>query len=103
MSARFCEFAFAVPVQEFPEIAEAILALVVKAEGEYVRIHNLQELEVVRKYPAISLALLYAILPSQIAMWPYDIDKAFDQLENGNSALAADLRLVELRRQWHAR
>ena len=103
VSSRLCELAFVNP-EIFPDIVYAVVPLIEKAEGEHLLLHELTKPDsVVDKYPKDTLALLYAILPTDISLWPYRIEEVLQKLELAASDLLTDPKLIEIKRQWASR
>lgn len=104
VSARLCNLAFA-SVDLFPKIVEVIVSLVSVIEDEHFIAPNLGHAqdEIVIQYPHQTLALLFAILSTNAAVWPYDIGEVLDRIGNAESSLRNDSRLIELQRRWNTR
>ena len=104
VSARLCDLAFS-NAKRFPEMAELILPLVSKSDRDHLNLPNLQRSKdnIVDLYPSQSLALLHAVLPDNVAAWPYGIGETLTRIGQSSSSLANDERLLELRRKWDAR
>jgi hypothetical protein len=61
------------------------------------------EANLVNKFPEKMLALLSAVLPEDVAAWPYDIEDMLERIGSAEPSLVRDSRLVELKRRWNAR
>ena len=61
------------------------------------------EANVVDKFPEKMLALLSAVLPEDVEVWPYDIEDVLERIGSADLSLVKDPRLVELKRRWNAR
>ena len=103
-SARLCDLAFSNP-QMFPRISELVTDLVTKVSDQHLVLTNLQDEEsvIVNEYPKRVLALLSAILPDDVAKWPYRIEGILQRLERAEPSLIKDDLLIELKRKWNAR
>ena len=89
----------------FPEIADFIIPLVTKSDREHLWLPDLKESagNMVDKYPDKMLALLSAVLPENVAVWPYDIEDVLKRIGIADPSLRKDPRLIELKRRWNAR
>ncbi|MGL5448051.1 MAG: SIR2 family protein [Rhabdaerophilum sp.] len=103
-SARLCELAFS-SGEQFPEIADLVLPLLVKIERDHLRMPELRRSgkNVVDEYPVQALALLHAALPDNALAWPYGIEATLQRIGEADSSLNSDERLIALRRRWDAR
>jgi len=103
VTVRLLDLAFS-DVTTFPEIADIILPLVAKSDRGDLWLPNLMESEanLVDKFPAKMLALLSAILPENVEVWPYDIEDVLERIGSADPTLVKDPRLVELKRRWNA-
>jgi hypothetical protein len=104
ITARLLDLAFS-DATTFPEIADIIMPLVTKSNREHLWLPALRESEgnVVDKYPDKMLALLSAVLPENVEVWPYDIEDALERIRIADPSLVKDPRLVELKHRWNAR
>jgi hypothetical protein len=104
ITATLLDLAFS-DATTFPEIADIIMPLVTKSDREHLWLPDLRKSEgnVVDKYPDKMLALLSAVLPENVAVWPYDIENALERIGISDPSLLKDPRLVELKRRWNAR
>ena len=104
VSSRLCDIAFT-DADSFPKIVDLILPLVTPADQEHLSLPQLRRSKdtVVDEYPEKTLALLSAILPEQVYLWPYDIEDVLKRIEDADSSLMKDSRLIELKRRWNAR
>lgn len=98
ISARLCEVAFSQKTN-FPTVARAILPHVSRVEEEHVYIPELRKTEDTNafKHPKEMLDLLYAILPTNTAMWPYGASAALKAIEQSDASLLRDPKLIELK------
>lgn len=104
ISARLCDLAFS-SEKHFPVLVDLILPLLSKADGAHFSLPQLRrsESKLVDMYPEQTLILLYAVLPDNIAAWPYGIEAALMRIAEADKRLANDGRLLELRRKWDSR
>lgn len=104
VSACLCELVFSQP-EFFPELFEVVLPLLGKIGRNHLNLYKLQKnkYELVKAHPEKILSLLYAVLPDEIASWPYDIGELLGQIGAANTDLNTDARLIELRRHWNSR
>ena len=104
MSARLCDLAFS-NVERFPEIAEIVLPLLTTIDRDHLMLPDLRKSKdnIVDLYPKQTLALLHAVLPDNVAVWPYNIEETLQRISEADSSLKSDERLLELRRKWNAR
>lgn len=103
-TAALCNLAFS-NESAFPEIVDIIIPLVTQSGEEHLSLHGLEEAKgkIVDKYPQKMLALLFAVLPEEVAVWPYGIDGILERIGTADSSLLKDPRLVELKRRWTGR
>jgi len=68
-------------------------------------LHNLRKSkdDIVDLYPQQTLALLHAVLPDNVAAWPYGIEAILHQIGEADENLRLDERLIELNRKWNSR
>lgn len=104
MSARLCDLAFS-NVKRFPEIAEIVLPLLTSIDRDHLMLPNLRKTQdnIVDLYPEKTLALLHAVLPDNVAAWPYGIEATLNRIGEANESLKSDERLLELNRKWSSR
>jgi hypothetical protein len=103
VSARLCELTFS-NLEVFPEVADVVLNLLTKADGEHLTMHDLTSSNaLVERYPERTLALLYAVLPNDTSGWPYLINEVLDRICTSDPVLRTDERLIELKRRWNSR
>lgn len=102
-SARLCEIALN-QKEKFPEICDVIIKLVAKVEDEFVHIPEIRKTakdeegsDLAEKYPEDYLNLLYAILPDQPEKWPYGSVDVLRKIEESNSNLLKNPKLIELK------
>ncbi len=104
ITGRLLDLAFS-DVTTFAEIADIILPLVTESDRGHLWLSNRMKSEgnVIDKFPAKVLMLLYAILPENVEVWPYDIEDVLERIGSADLSLVKDPRLVELKRRWNAR
>ena len=104
VSARLCDLAFS-NEERFPEMAELVLPLITKIDRDHLMLPNLRRSKdnIVDLHPRQSLALLHAVLPDNVAAWPYGFGDILTRIGEADNTLGNDERLLELRRKWDAR
>jgi len=104
MSARLCDLAFS-NTKRFTEIAKIILPFLTTIDRDHLMLPILQESKdnIVDLHPHQTLALLHAVLPDNVAAWPYNIEKTLQRMSEADSTLNSDEKLLELKRKWNAR
>lgn len=104
MSARLCGLAFS-NAKSFPEIAEKVLPLLTTIDRHNLILHDLiqPENKIVDLYPRQTLAILHAVLPDDVASWPYGIENIIHRIGETDDGLILDERLLELKRKWNSR
>lgn len=103
-SARLVELAFAVP-EHFMDVSEKILPLLTKVERGRMLLPSVRRegSNIVDIHPERVLAVLHAVLPENVAAWPYEIDATLIRIGVAMPVLQQDERLIELNRKWNAR
>jgi len=97
ISARLCDLALG-QKEKYPEVAEAVTALVSKIESEHVflpALHN-EEGSKALEFPRHTLNLLYAVLPDDAWRWPYGAGALLNELEKVDPAIAKDPKFTDL-------
>lgn len=104
VSARLCDIAFS-NAERFPEMVAIILPIVTTIDGHYLRFPSLHTSadSIINLHPRDTLALLHAVLPEDVAAWPYGMDSVLHRIGEADSSLSADERLLELKRRWNSR
>jgi len=104
ISSRLCDLAFS-SIVNFSKIANIILPLLTKINQEHMFVHNPGEgkSDIVNRFPKKTLAILNAILPEDVSVWPYGIENVLEQIAIADSSLLNDSRLIELKRRWNDR
>ena len=104
ISAQLCDLAFS-NAGRFAEIAEIILPLLTTIGRDDLMLYNLGKPEnnIVDLYPQQTLALLHAVLPDDISLWPYGIESIIQRIKEADESLRSDERLIELNRKWNSR
>lgn len=104
VSKRLFDLAF-VDKGIFPELAEAALPLLTEISDQYYLFAILQPpcVEIVSGYPLETLSLICAVLPKDVANWPYNTDEMLKILDNAGESVRNDARLIEIKRKWDSR
>jgi SIR2-like domain len=104
VAARLCDLAFS-NEKNFPEITEIVLPLLSKTDGGHLMLPNLRRSKdnIVDLHPRLTLILLFAVLPDNVASWPYGIEGTLARIGEADISLKNDERLLELQRRWDAR
>lgn len=104
ISARLCEVAFA-SGEHFPTISTKILPILGRVDRFNLIIPDIRNNgnTVFDKYPQQALAILYSALPTDAIAWPYGIDEVLQRIEQADSSLRTDERLISLKQQWDSR
>jgi hypothetical protein len=104
ISAQLCKLAFS-NAKGFPDIAEVILPLLTTIDRNQLMLHGLLDSNenIVDMYPQQTLAILHAVLPDNVASWPYGIEAILHRIGEVDNSLARDERLLELNRKWNSR
>ncbi len=104
VSKRLFDLAF-VDKGIFPELAEAALPLLTEISDQYYLFAILQPpcVEIVSGYPLETLSLICAVLPKDVANWPYNIGEMLDFLGNAGESVRNDARFIKLKRKWDSR
>lgn len=87
------------------EIADVVLPLMSQVRHEFIGLHSLRnaQSDIIGRFPEKVLALLFAILPDDVAAWSYAIEGVLERIGAADPSLLTDGRLVELKRRWNAR
>lgn len=102
---RLCTLAFD-DEAHFPELVSAILPLVSEAEVGSMALPLQQDKigTIAEKYPDRVLDLLAAVLPGEVARWPYGMDdQTLERLIKAKPRLTTDLRMIRLKSIWERR
>lgn len=104
ISARLCDLAFS-DLHQFQKVSEAVLPLLETAEQRFLSLPELRKSKdsIVDRHPEQTLAILHAVLPEQVSMWPYGMGEILDRLIERMGHPVRDERLLELRRRWDSR
>lgn len=104
ISARLCEIAFA-SGKHFSTISKKVLPILGRVERFNLILPDIRSNvdTVFDKYPQQALAILYSALPTNALAWPYGIDEALQRIEQADSSLRTDERLISLKQQWDSR
>lgn len=98
ISASLCNLALS-QADNFPEVAREVSHLVSRIEGEHPFISELHRMEEEhsKKHPRELLDLLYAILPTNPALWPHGASAALKDMESAAPVLLRDPKFIELK------
>lgn len=104
VSAKLCDIAFS-NENWFPQLATIVLPLLTKFDGDRLTLPNLRQSRdnIVDRHPREMLLLLHAVLPDNVAHWPYGIDETITRIGQADRSLDRDERLIELKRKWDSR
>lgn len=104
VTSILCDIAFA-DEERFPEIVENVLPHMTCISKQYLPYYKVlsRDKSVVDRYPERTLTLIFTVLTEDARNWPYGIDRILSRIEQADSTLAGDSRLVELKRRWNAR
>jgi hypothetical protein len=104
ISAQLCKLAFS-NAKGFPDITEVILPLLTTIDRNQLMLHGLLDSNenIVDMYPQQTLAILHAVLPDNVASWPYGIQAILHRIGEVDNSLTRDERLLELNRKWNSR
>jgi hypothetical protein len=101
---QLCTLAFD-DEKHFPELVRAILPLVVDSQigrAAWQLPHGKIE-SISKNYPDQLLGLLAAVLPEEVAQWPYGVDHILEQLIKAKPRLTTDQRMIRLKGIWDRR
>jgi len=103
MSARICNLILS-DAKYFPEIADIVIPLLTRVDQDYLTLSHLQREDnlIIRSYPERVLAILYTVLPDNVAVWPFGIETVLQRIGEAKESLKADSRLIELNRKWNS-
>lgn len=103
ISACLCELAFS-NVELFPKIADIVLPLLTKIDRNH-GMHSSRKSrdDIADLYPRQILALLDAVLPDDVAAWPFGIEVTLQHIGEAANELKRDQRWLELNRKWNSR
>jgi hypothetical protein len=101
---RLCTLAFD-DEPHFPELVGAILPLVSRADGGSLTLPLVRATDetITKNYPDQVLELLDAVLPDDVARWPYGLQQTLERLTQAKPALTSDPRMIRLRGIWERR
>jgi len=104
ISSKLCSLAFSSEAI-FSPVADTILPLLTKIEGEGIIVPHLSEIktEIIENYTEKTLDILWAVLPEDATKWSYGLGDVLHKIGEANPALLRDSRLIELKRRWNAR
>jgi hypothetical protein len=89
----------------FPEVADAVLPLLTMAEQDHLFLPELRKSKdtIVDLHPGHVGAVLHAILPENVAAWPWGIGDILQRLIDDAGHPIRDEKLAELKRRWETR
>jgi len=104
MSARICNLILS-DAKYFPEIADIVIPLLTRVDQDFLMLSDLQSENslIIDSYPERMLAILHAVLPDNVAVWPYGIETILQRIGEFKESLKSDSRLIELNRKWNSR
>jgi hypothetical protein len=104
MSARLSNFILS-DAKYFPEVADIVIPLLTPTDQDSLMLLDIQKDDniIIDSYPGHVLAILHAVLPENIAIWPYGIETILQRIGKANATLKSDSRLIELKRKWNSR
>jgi hypothetical protein len=102
ITVRLCELVLS-DRDIFSERTELVLPFLTKIDHEVRQYITGLDDELVDLYPEKTLALLWAILPEEAAVWPYGAEMVLERIAAADPSLRRDPRLFELNRRWNAR
>lgn len=96
-SARLCEIAFG-DEANFPVLVETILPLIGPSRSERLMLpmHSSEEKKILKKYPFDVLKLLSAMLPMDVAHWPYGVESVLSKMREVAPSVTRDQRYLDL-------
>jgi hypothetical protein len=102
-SACLCDLALS-DLELFPKIADIVLPLLTEIDRNN-RMHSSPKArdEIANLYPRQVLSLLDAVLPDDLAAWPFGVEVTLDRITEADNELKRDQRWLELNRKWQAR
>jgi hypothetical protein len=100
VTGRLCSIALD-DETNFPALVDAILPLVSLHDGSGMSLSMITDTQskVFELHPEHALALLSAVLPEDVAKWPYGVDAALQRLQKTSKEISKDPRVVELKRR----
>ncbi|MGB5054394.1 MAG: hypothetical protein WBO24_08370, partial [Nitrospirales bacterium] len=104
ISARLLDLAIEEP-ERFSARVEIILPLLTTIHNGHLWISRLDKAQdtIIDVYPEKVLTILDAVLPEDVATWPFTMEKVLSRIGEVNPSLRTDERLLELNRKWNAR
>jgi len=102
-SAMLCNLLF-LNKTFFPDIAKIIIPRLTTASPDRLMLPEPEEdSEIFDLYPKETLAILYAILPENVASWSYGVDDILQRIVQADDKSKFDYRFIELKRRWNSR
>ncbi len=104
VSARLVDLAFD-NVDQFPKLSKAVLPLISKVQRDQINLPYPREEsdKVIGKYPGLALQLLHAVLPDDVASWPYGIEGILRGIGEADEKIRTNVQYLEIMRRWNAR
>jgi hypothetical protein len=101
---RLCTLAFD-DGANFVELADAIMPLVIDANGDSLTLPVIQDSEdaITAAHPEKILALLSTVLSYNVHRWPHGMDRTLAKIVEVNPRLAQDPRYLRLKTLWDNR
>ena len=100
VSVALCDLVFS-NEELFPELVEIIITRLAKIDGHDWRWPEAEDFG--KKHPRQTLDLLYAVLPDNVSVWPYEIGDVLTSISEGEPTLKTDEKFLELKRHWDSR
>jgi hypothetical protein len=101
--ACLCDLAFS-NAELFPKIGDIVLPLLTKIDRNHAMHSNRKSRDdIADLYPHQVLALLDAVLPDDVAAWPFGIEVTLQHIGEAANELKRDQRWLELNRKWNSR
>jgi hypothetical protein len=103
-TTRLCELVFS-SKSIFEQVGVFVLPHLVKLTSRSVSspIIRFENYDVVKSNPELVLAIVFKILPDDARAWPYKIEDVFTCIEEADSELKYDERMIEIKRKWNSR
>jgi hypothetical protein len=100
ITASLFDLAFS-DAASFADIADIILSLVTTSDRDHLWLPDLEGVggNIIDNHPDKSLALFYAVLHEDVAVWPYNIEDVLERIGTADRSILKDPRLVELKRR----
>ena len=104
MSARITNLILS-DAKYFPEVADIVIPLLTSIDQDSLMLLDLQQEDsiIIDSYPERVLSILHAVLPDNVAVWPFGIEIILRKISEAKESLKSDSRLIELKRKWNSR